>query len=100
MLDRPPTPPQTLTRARAIAQTNGVRFAYTGNVHDRDGASTYCAGCGARVIERDWYSLGDYELDEEGCCVGCGTRLPGVFAGPPGGWGRRRLPVRLLPTAS
>ena len=35
--------------------TNGVRYAYTGNVHDRGGGSTRCPGCGALVIERDWY---------------------------------------------
>src|ERR671935_176082 len=50
MLDRPPTPPATLTRARRIALANGVRYAYTGNVFDTDGGSTYCPGCGTRVI--------------------------------------------------
>ncbi|MBV9681053.1 MAG: AmmeMemoRadiSam system radical SAM enzyme [Solirubrobacterales bacterium] len=96
MLDRPSTPAGTLSRARAIALRNGVRFAYTGNVHDREGGSTYCAECGARVIERDWYTLGRYALDFDGCCQECGARMPGVFAGRPGNWGRRRLPVRLL----
>ncbi len=100
MLDRPPTPPQTLKRARAIALRNGVRFAYTGNVHDPVGGSTHCAECGALVIERDWYELHAYGLNEEGRCEACGARLPGVFAGPPGRWGRRRLPVRLRPTAT
>jgi pyruvate formate lyase activating enzyme len=100
MLDRPPTPPSTLTRARTIALANGVRYPYTGNVHDREGGSTYCHGCGTRVIERDWYSLGDYLLGADGCCEACGTQVPGVFAGPPGTWGPRRLPVRLLPIAS
>jgi pyruvate formate lyase activating enzyme len=52
-LDRPPTPPETLTRARSIARRNGVRFAYAGNVHDSGGGSTYCAECGALVIERE-----------------------------------------------
>jgi pyruvate formate lyase activating enzyme len=99
MLDRPPTPPRTLARARAIARRNGVRYAYTGNVHDSDGGSTYCAGCATRVIERDWYSLGSYGLDGEGRCQTCGAPMPGVFAGPPGGWGRRRLPVQLMPVA-
>jgi pyruvate formate lyase activating enzyme len=94
MLDRPPTPPQTLARARVIAQANGVKFAYTGNVHDRHGGSTYCAECGALVIERDWYSLGRYAVTGDGRCRVCGARLPGVFAGPAGTWGRRRLPVR------
>ena len=95
--DRPPTPAATLTRARQIALRNGVRYAYTGNVHDPAGGSTFCHGCRAAVIERDWYELGDYRLTEEGCCTTCGRRLPGVFAGPPGRWGRRRLPVRLAP---
>jgi pyruvate formate lyase activating enzyme len=97
LLDRPPTPPATLTRARRIARANGVRYAYTGNVHDREGGSTPCHGCGTRVIERDWYQLGRYRVNDEGACEACGTRIPGVFAGRPGGWGPRRLPVRLSP---
>jgi pyruvate formate lyase activating enzyme len=95
MLDRPPTPPATLTRAREIAVANGVRYAYTGNVHDTGGSSTYCPGCGGRVVERDWYRLGEYQLSDDGHCLRCGTLLPGVYAGRPGGWGRRRLPVRI-----
>jgi Pyruvate-formate lyase-activating enzyme len=95
MRDRPPTPPQTLTRARRIALGNGLRFVYTGNVHDREGGSTFCPGCGARVIERDWYELGEWKLDAQGCCIECGTQLPGVFDGAPGTWGAMRLPVRL-----
>ncbi|MFO7278559.1 MAG: AmmeMemoRadiSam system radical SAM enzyme, partial [Pseudomonadota bacterium] len=95
MRDRPPTPPQTLTRARRIALSNGLRFVYTGNVHDREGGSTFCPGCGARVIERDWYELGEWKLDAQGCCIECGTQLPGVFDGAPGTWGAMRLPVRL-----
>ena len=47
MLDRPPTPAATLTRARRIALDNGVRYAYTGNVHDPAGQSTFCHQCGA-----------------------------------------------------
>jgi len=95
MLDRPPTPPETLTRARRIALANGVRYAYTGNVHDVEGGSTFCHGCGARAIERDWYDLGEYRLTEDGRCEGCGAQIPGVFEGLAGGWGPRRLPVRL-----
>ena len=95
MLDRPPTPPHTLIRARSIAQQNGVRFAYTGNVHNLDGDSSHCAECGALVIERDWYSLGAYALTDDGSCQACGARFPGVFTGRPGNWGPRRRPVRL-----
>jgi len=95
MLDVSPTPPDTLARAREIALTNGVRHAYTGNVHDRAGGATYCSGCGEVAIERDWYELGAYDLDADGACLRCGTQMPGVFDGPPGTWGPRRRPVRL-----
>jgi pyruvate formate lyase activating enzyme len=95
MLDTPPTPPATLRRAREIAIANGIRYAYTGNVYDRDGQSTYCPGCSALVIERDWYDLGAYRLTDDGRCTACGTRIPGVYAGPAEDWGRRRLPVVL-----
>jgi pyruvate formate lyase activating enzyme len=95
MLDRPRTPPETLSRARHIALANGVRYAYTGNVHDPAGQSTSCAGCGARVVERDWYSIGDYQLDDTGGCRSCGASIPGRFDGGPGGWGPQRRPVVL-----
>ncbi len=95
MLDVPPTPPSTLSRARDIARANGVRYAYTGNVHDADGSSTYCPSCGAVVIERDWYVLGTYALTEDGHCLSCGAAIPGRFDGPAGSWGAHRRPVRI-----
>jgi pyruvate formate lyase activating enzyme len=95
MEDRPSTPPETLTRARRIAMTNGVRYAYTGNVHDKAGESTYCHQCGERLIGRDWYVLSDWNLTDDGHCVRCGAICAGVFDGPPGQWGGRRQPVRL-----
>jgi pyruvate formate lyase activating enzyme len=95
MRDRGATPPRTLSRAREIARDCGVRHVYTGNVHDRAGQSTYCHACGALLIERDWYELGAWGLSDDGNCTDCGARCPGVFSGPPGRWGARRLPVRL-----
>ena len=97
LLDKPRTPPATLTRARRIALANGLHFVYVGNVHDRAGASTYCASCGTRVIERDWYQLGAWRLTDSGACQNCGNQLPGVFMGAPGDWGARRMGVRLAP---
>ena len=95
MMDVPRTPASTLSHAREIALKNGVRYAYTGNVHDEQGGSTYCHGCGQQVIGRDWYELRGWQLDGDGRCQNCGTRCAGVFAGEPGSWGRRRQPVRL-----
>jgi pyruvate formate lyase activating enzyme len=91
----PPTPPSTLTRARRIALDAGLHHVYTGNVHDADGSSTYCSGCGQRLVERDWYVLGEYHLTDDGRCDRCGTPCPGRFDGPPGDWGAQRVPVRL-----
>ncbi|BCO31020.1 AmmeMemoRadiSam system radical SAM enzyme [Thiohalobacter sp. COW1] len=95
MQDVPPTPLETLTRARRIAMNNGVRYAYTGNVHDREGESTYCHSCGNRLIGRDWYVLSDWNITPEGNCNQCGTKVAGVFEAGPGHWGSRRQPVRL-----
>jgi pyruvate formate lyase activating enzyme len=94
MLDNPPTPPLTVTRAREIARSKGLRYVYTGNVHDRDGGSTWCPGCGELLIERDWYELGQWNL-EGGRCQSCGYEIAGVFEGQQGDWGARRVPVRL-----
>jgi len=95
MLDIPRTPPSTLTRAREIAISNGVLYAYTGNVHDKSGGSTYCHECGACLIGRDWYELSDWNLTAEGHCTVCGTPCPGVFLERPGKWGSKRQPVRM-----
>ena len=93
MQDVPSTPPETLSRARQIALQQGLRYVYTGNVHDTLGSSTWCHSCGHLLIERDWYELGRWGLDSNGCCEACGTRLPGLFEAAAGDWGSRREPV-------
>jgi pyruvate formate lyase activating enzyme len=95
MRDKPPTPPETLTRARRIAVNNGVRYAYTGNVYDEAGGSTYCHECGGKLIGRNWYVLSDWNLTGDGKCRYCGTPCAGVFEARAGTWGARRQPVRL-----
>ena len=95
MADVPPTPPATLRRAREIARRNGVRYAYTGNVLDDAGSTTFCAACGATLITRSGFLLTDWALDEEGRCLECRTPLPGIFEAIPGDWSGVRVPVRL-----
>ncbi|WP_332774545.1 AmmeMemoRadiSam system radical SAM enzyme [Polaromonas sp.] len=96
MLDTPPTPPATLTRAREIALANGLQYVYTGNVlHDREGGTTFCHGCGEPLIVRDWHEIRAYEVTAGGCCGHCGTAIPGRYAASPGQFGRRRIPVRV-----
>jgi pyruvate formate lyase activating enzyme len=94
LLDSPATPPATLARAREQALSAGLHHVYTGNVHDRAGQSTYCTGCRALLIERDWYTLGAWHL-RGGACVRCGAPLAGRFDELPGRWGARRMRLRV-----
>jgi pyruvate formate lyase activating enzyme len=96
MTDVPHTPAETLARARRQALSHGLRHVYTGNVHDQSGQSTYCAGCDALLIERDWYRLGAYRLEwPGGRCPKCDKPLTGRYEAAPGRWGPRRLPLAI-----
>jgi pyruvate formate lyase activating enzyme len=95
MLDVPPTPPQTLTRARRIALGEGLHHVYVGNVHDEEGSSTYCAGCGETLIGRDWYVLTQWNLTPVGACPKCSAVLSGRIEATPGSWGAKRRLVNV-----
>jgi len=95
MLDASPTPAATLLEARRIAKTNGLRHVYVGNVHCKEGDSTYCHQCGQLLIGRDRYDLSDWHLTPQSACDRCGTRCAGVFEASPGRWGGRRVSVRI-----
>jgi pyruvate formate lyase activating enzyme len=95
MMDVPVTPYSTLSLARNIALKNGVRYAYTGNVHDFKGESTYCHNCNKILIGRDGYQLSTWNLNENGHCKKCGTVVAGFFDGLPGVWGTKRQRVTL-----
>ena len=90
--DLPPTPVETLRRARRIAIAEGLRYVYTGNVHDREGDTTYCPMCRAAVVERDWYEIIGNRLDHSACAA-CGAEIAGRFGPTIGNFGRRRMRV-------
>jgi pyruvate formate lyase activating enzyme len=96
MLDIPATPPETCKRAREQALRRGIRYVYSGNIHDAGSQSTYCPACGSKLIERDWYEIQSYRLIGNACV--CGQPIPGRFS--PDGldaapWGRKRLRVAI-----
>jgi pyruvate formate lyase activating enzyme len=100
MRDVPATPPATLRRAREIALRAGLRYVYTGNVHDEEGGTTYCPSCGEAVIVRDWYDIRGYHLTEAGACEHCGAQVAGRYQKYGKPFGPRRIPVRLAATAA
>jgi pyruvate formate lyase activating enzyme len=95
MKDVEATPPATLARAREIGRLAGLRYVYTGNVHDQEGGSTFCPSCENAVIVRDWYEIRGYHLTDEGACTHCGAQLAGRYQkfGKP--FGSRRIPIRI-----
>jgi pyruvate formate lyase activating enzyme len=95
MADTPHTPPATLLLARDRMRRAGLHHVYVGNMRDRAAQSTYCTGCEAPVIAREWHTLVGWALDDHGACIHCGTACPGVFDGSPGTWGGRRQRVRI-----
>lgn len=95
MRDKDRTSSATLRRAREAAINRGLNYVYTGNVRDKEGSTTRCSNCHSQVIERDGYEITDYQLDEKGRCLVCGSLCPGVFDGPVESWGSKRQPVRL-----
>ncbi len=100
MMDTLATPPDTLRAARCIATDIGLRYVYTGNIHDPAGQMTYCHGCGAPLIGRNWYDLTQWNLSPAGVCATCGTMCAGVFDAVHGNWGRRRRPLEIRETAA
>lgn len=94
LLDHSHTSPETLARARDIAMSKGLRYVFTGNVHDPKGGSTWCPGCGRCVIQRDWYEIGEFHI-RDGKCEFCGRPIAGHFEDRPGTWGSRRMPVAM-----
>jgi pyruvate formate lyase activating enzyme len=98
MTDLPATPPATLTRARKIAMDQGLRYVYTGNVHDKSGGSTLCPGCGKPAIVRDWYRIEHYGVDGHGHCLHCGTAIAGRYEPVTRSFfGPRRIPIAIQP---
>lgn len=95
MPDIPATPAGTLIRARQIAMREGLQYVYTGNVHNQEGDTTFCPGCQAPLIVRDWYQIKQYRLTGDGSCPDCGTAIAGRFDARPGDFGRRRIPISI-----
>ncbi|MDQ1256874.1 MAG: pyruvate formate lyase activating enzyme [Candidatus Hydrogenedentes bacterium] len=78
MTNLPPTPGDTLVRARDIARAEGLHFVYIGNVSAPDGETTHCPHCGKLLIERRRFTIIENRLNG-GRCPDCQTALAGVW---------------------
>jgi pyruvate formate lyase activating enzyme len=95
LLNHPPTTHQSLLKAKQIAQANGLKYVYLGNVHDPENASTFCPSCNRIVIGRMGYSISKWHIDDRGCCDSCGQILPGFFEPTHGSWGNRYVRIQI-----
>ena len=80
MTHLPPTPLETLLRARERAKAAGIRHVYVGNAEVPDGDDTFCAKCGERVVERQRYVVASNRLAAGGACPACGHKAYGVWS--------------------
>ncbi len=73
----PPTPPQSVLKARAIGHQTGINYVYAGNIRSPEGCNTHCGHCNAPLITRtsDPFRI----LCASGRCPSCESRIPGVF---------------------
>lgn len=76
----PPTPVQTVERARKVALDAGVHYAYVGNVPWNEGENTFCPSCNKRVIHRRGYRIIENQLGTSSQCPGCKTKIAGVWS--------------------
>ena len=74
----PRTPVSTLERAYRTAKSEGLHFPYVGNVPGHDYESTYCPGCGGKLIDRTGYVVTGVKIKGDSC-PSCGVKIPGVW---------------------
>ena len=75
----PPTPLETLERAKAIADAEGLHYVYIGNVPGHPAESTYCPQCHKKVVDRTGYTINANYI-RHGKCQFCHTAIAGVWS--------------------
>jgi len=80
MLDTPPTPPESLVKAREIAKMAGLKYVYCGNVPSSyfDYEATECHKCGRKLVSRYGFSVTENNI-QDGKCRFCKQTIPGIW---------------------
>lgn len=74
----PPTPSATLSKARQIAEAEGLKYVYVGNILSKQGENTYCPGCGRALIKRKRFNVRRNKV-RNGRCPHCGEEVYGIW---------------------
>ena len=78
LLNLPPTPISTLERARNIAMSKGIHYAFVGNVPGHEGNNTYCPSCKRIVVKRTGMFTSEIHLKNDRCEY-CNHVIAGVW---------------------
>jgi len=76
MMEFEPTPIKTLEKHHKIAQKEGLRYAYVGNVPGHPLEHTYCHECKNIVVRRYNFDILEWNLDKKNQCTFCKTKIP------------------------
>jgi pyruvate formate lyase activating enzyme len=78
LLNLSPTPVATLERARNMAMSKGMHYAYVGNVPDHPGNHTYCPNCRNLIVQRNGFFITQMKISKGECQI-CHQRIAGVW---------------------
>ncbi|MHA1397493.1 MAG: AmmeMemoRadiSam system radical SAM enzyme [Candidatus Heimdallarchaeaceae archaeon] len=79
MQNVPPTPVETILKAKSLAEEMGLRYVYTGNLPYSEINTTFCQNCGATLVERVYYNVKIKELTKKNQCRKCGYKADFVI---------------------
>jgi pyruvate formate lyase activating enzyme len=77
LTDRPPTPVETILKAREIGTKAGLRYVYVGNVRDENGENTFCHSCGLLLIARRGFTV-EKNVIQNNRCPQCRAVIDGI----------------------
>ncbi|HHT9136163.1 MAG TPA: AmmeMemoRadiSam system radical SAM enzyme [Candidatus Wunengus sp. YC60] len=77
LIEKPPTPVETLRMARETGLEAGLRYVYEGNVPGEGGENTYCYKCEKVLIKRYGYQIIENNIINS-MCPECNTTIDGV----------------------
>lgn len=75
MIDTPPTPIKKLEELAKIAEEEGLKHVYIGNVPGHPREHTYCPRCGTLLIKRYGFYIVEYNITKDGRCPKCGYKV-------------------------